>query len=123
MSSRTRNRWMGTLLALTAALLLGLPGAAAADDAEVGVVLEKALAENPVTGTLKLDGGVTLKVTERTVMRGLYGERITLADLPSAKKTPHGYEVTGEETIRYEAIRRGQSRVATSITRRAATLD
>ena len=119
--ARNGNRTGRTLLALAAAMLLGLPGSAAADDdsGDVGVVLEK----NEEQGTLKLDGGVVIQVTSATVITGLDGQRITLAQVPAAENIGEGYAVDGDETIRYEAVQRGRQRVATSIELLGASLD
>ena len=113
------NRIAGTLLALLAATLLGLPGAAAAESGEIGVVLEKNLEK----GTLRLDGGTVLRVTSATVITGLQGQRITLEQVPAAENIGEGYAVDGDETIRYEAVERGSKRIATSIELLGTSLD
>jgi len=117
--SSNRIRIGRTLLSVLAAALLGLPGAAAAESGEIGVVLEK----NVESGTLKLEGGTVLQVTPATVITGLIGQRITLEEVPAAVNIGEGYEVDGDETIRYEAVRRGSKRIASSIQLLDAPLD
>ncbi|MHC4492904.1 MAG: hypothetical protein ACYTDU_14900 [Planctomycetota bacterium] len=117
--SSNRIRIARTLLAGLAAALLGLPGAAAADSEQIGVVLEKDVA----SGTLKLEGGAVLQVTSATVITGLSGQRITLEEVPAAVDIGEGYEVDGDETIRFEAVKRGSKRVASSIQLLDAPLD
>ena len=115
-----RNRIARTLGMLLAAALIGLPGAAAADDSgEIGIVLEK----NVEKQTLRLDGGLVLQVKPTTVITGLDGQRITLDQVPAAENIGEGYAVDGDETIRYEAVRSGRSLVATSIQLLDASLD
>lgn len=114
-----KTRWMRTVPAvLLAAALVGLPATAWAEGS-VGIVLEKDLERS----TLSLDGGTVLQVTPSTVITGLAGQRITLADVPAAESADGGYAVDGDETIQYEASRKGRKLVATSIRLLDTSLD
>lgn len=100
-------------LAATAALLaaLGAPGAADAEELKgIAAVLEKDVA----FGTVTLDDAVFV-VTESTRLVDAGGRRITLAELPVAKRVQGAAVLSGESTVEYEATLRGEGRVLSSL--------
>jgi hypothetical protein len=63
------------------------------------LVLEK----NVALGTVTLEGQIVLHVSESTRIIAANGRRITLAELPVARRVSGGIEESVEATVRYEA--------------------
>ena len=117
----TRHDSKRTLVAALLALgILGFALPALAEDL-VGqrVVLEKDLDR----GTLTLDGPLVLQVTADTRITDAEGRALTLADVPSAVRTEIGYEVRGDESVEYEAVRSRGRNLARSIVVRGGTVE
>jgi hypothetical protein len=100
------------LVGLTVLALSGVAGAASTNAISgTGLVVEKDVAQ----GTVTLDAGVVLQVSESTRIVSADGVRITLAELPVARLGGGGLESSPEATIRYEGRLVGSEKVADEI--------
>jgi hypothetical protein len=96
-------------------LVLALAGVAGTATAEAiwgeGLVLEKDVAH----GTVSLGGQIVLQVRESTRIVGANGRRITLADLPVARRVSGIAELSADATVRYQGRRVGGENLADEI--------
>jgi len=101
MSSARRSAGM-LVIGLVVLALAGVAGAATADAiAGEGLVLEK----NVARGTVTLDGQVVLQVRDSTRILAANGRRITLLELPVARRVSGLPELSADATVRYSGRR------------------
>ena len=107
-----RNLVTRALCALGILAALGLANPAASEtDMAHGIVLAK----DAKAQTLRLADGTLLKVSPRTVILGVAGERIGFGQIPAAEPKDGGFAVSGDEGIRYEAVWSGRKVSASRI--------
>ena len=105
MNVAKKRSWLWIVLA-GGLLLCGVPMAAESGEA---VVLEK----DPISKTLKLDGGITLHVTADTEIVDGNGTAVSFESIPATRRLTGGLmESDGDELIRWFASRAGQRMVA-----------
>lgn len=101
MSSARRSAGM-LVIGLVVLALAGVAGATAADTiAGEGLVLEK----NVARGTVTLDGQIVLQVRDSTQILAANGRRITLLELPVARRVSGLPELSPDATVRYSGRR------------------
>ncbi len=107
------RRYAGMLvIGLMALALAGAAGAAATDAIYgEGLVLEKNLARGNVT----LEGQIVLQVSDSTRIVAANGRRITLAELPVARRVSGLIEASSGATVRYQGRRVGGENLADEI--------
>jgi hypothetical protein len=103
----------GILVIGLMALALVVSVGAAATDAIYGegVVVEKNVAQ----GTVTLEGQIVLEVGESTRIVAANGRRITLAELPVARRVSGLIEASADATVRYQGRRVGGENLAEEI--------
>ena len=110
---RPARRYAGLLIAGLVALALASGSGAADSDAisGEGLVLEKNVAQ----GTVTLEGQVVLQVRESTRIVGANGQRITLRELPVARRVSGLIEASSAAAVRYQGRREGGKNLAEEI--------
>jgi hypothetical protein len=100
---------------VTGLLILTLAGVAGAETTESirgeDLVLEKDVA----LGTVTLGGQIVLQVRESTRIVAANGRRITLAELPVARRVSGLAELSADATVRYQGRRVGGENLADEI--------
>jgi hypothetical protein len=92
--------------ALLLVLLLALGAARAGADELSGHGL--VVAKDVAHGTLTLDGGRLLRISERSVLEGVEGGRITLAEIGVAEDAGGGYGAVPNASVRFEGQPQGR---------------
>ena len=106
----TLRRCAGMLV--TGLLILTLAGPAAAETISgEALVLEKNVAQ----GTVTLEGQIVLQVRDSTRIVAANGRRITLRELPVARRVSGLIEASAEATVRYQGRRVGGENLAEEI--------
>jgi len=107
------RRYAGMLvIGLMALALAGTAGAAASDAIHgEGLVQEK----NVAMGTVTLEGQIVLQVRDSTRIVAANGRRITLRELPVARRVSGLIEASAEATVRYQGRRVGGENLAEEI--------
>ena len=104
------RRYAGMLvIGLVALALAGTAGAAATDAIwGEGLVVEK----DVTAGTVTLGGQIVLQVRESTRIVAANGRRITLAELPVARRVSGLPELSADAMVRYQGRRVGEKNLA-----------
>ena len=115
MSSARRSAGI-LVIGLVVLALAGAAGAATVDAiAGEGLVLEK----NVAKGTVTLDGQIVLEVRDSTQILAANGRRITLLELPVARRVSGLPELSADATVRYRGRRVDGKNLADEIRLRA----
>ena len=111
MSSARRSAGI-LVIGLVVLALAGVAGAARGDAiAGEGLVLEKNVAQ----GTVTLEGQIVLQVRDSTRILAANGRRITLLELPVARRVSGLIEASSNATVRYQGRRVGGENLAEEI--------